>query len=37
LEKALGTGVKVSAARRGLRAELHFDDLDDLLGFAARR
>jgi ParB family chromosome partitioning protein len=37
LERALGTGVKVTAARRGIRAELHFDDLDDLLGFAAQR
>jgi len=37
LEKALGTGVRVSSARKGLRAEIHFDDLDELLAFAARR
>jgi ParB family transcriptional regulator, chromosome partitioning protein len=30
LERALGTGVTVSAARKGIRAELHFDDLDAL-------
>ena len=30
-----GTGVRVRAARRGIRAELHFDDLDELLAFAA--
>jgi ParB family transcriptional regulator, chromosome partitioning protein len=35
LERALGTGVKVTSARKGIRAELHFDDLDELLGFAA--
>jgi ParB family transcriptional regulator, chromosome partitioning protein len=35
LENALGTGVKVTSARKGIRAELHFDDLDELLGFAA--
>lgn len=34
LEQALGTGVKVRAARQGIRAELHFDDLDSLLSFA---
>ena len=34
LEKALGMGVSVRAARRGIRAELHFDDLDELLSFA---
>lgn len=34
LEQALGTGVRVRAARKGLRAELHFDDLDELLEFA---
>jgi ParB family chromosome partitioning protein len=36
LESALGHEVTVSAARRGLRAELHFDDLEDALGFARR-
>ena len=35
LESALGTAVKVRAARRGLRAELRFDDLDALLAFAS--
>lgn len=34
LESALGHEVTVSAARRGLRAELHFDDLDEALMFA---
>jgi ParB family chromosome partitioning protein len=37
LESALGTGVRVRAARRGIRAELHFDDLDELLAFARDR
>jgi len=37
LEEALGTGVRVRAARSGIRAELHFDDLDDLLSFAHSR
>ena len=41
LESALGHEVTVTAARRGLRAELHFDDLEDALsfarGFGARR
>jgi ParB family transcriptional regulator, chromosome partitioning protein len=37
LESALGTGVRVRAARRGIRAELHFDDLDGLLDFARER
>ena len=37
LEKALGHGVKVSAAKRGIRAEIHFDDLDELLAFARER
>jgi ParB family transcriptional regulator, chromosome partitioning protein len=37
LEAALGTGVRVRPARPGIRAELHFDDLDDLLAFARRR
>jgi ParB family transcriptional regulator, chromosome partitioning protein len=36
LESALGTGVKVSTARRGIRAELRFDDLDELLAFARK-
>jgi ParB family chromosome partitioning protein len=36
LESALGTGVVVKAARKGIRAELHFEDLDELLEFAAR-
>jgi ParB family chromosome partitioning protein len=34
LESALGHGIKVSAARRGIRAELRFDDLESLLSFA---
>jgi ParB family chromosome partitioning protein len=34
LESALGHGIKVTAARRGIRAELRFDDLDSLLAFA---
>jgi ParB family chromosome partitioning protein len=39
LEQALGTGVRVRAARRGIRVELRFDDLDQLHAFAraARR
>jgi ParB family transcriptional regulator, chromosome partitioning protein len=37
LEEALGTGVRVRAGRGGIRAELHFDDLDDLLAFAHSR
>jgi ParB family chromosome partitioning protein len=37
LESALGTGVRVRAARRGIRAELHFDDLEELLSFARER
>ena len=37
LEKALGTGVRVKAERKGIRAELRFDDLDALLEFARRR
>jgi ParB family transcriptional regulator, chromosome partitioning protein len=36
LRQALGTGVRVRAARRGIRAELRFDDLDELLSFAKR-
>ncbi len=34
LERALGTGVRVRSTRRGLRAEIQFDDLDELLEFA---
>ena len=34
LESALGQEVVVTAARRGLRAEIHFDDLDEALSFA---
>jgi ParB family transcriptional regulator, chromosome partitioning protein len=34
LEQALGTGVRVRAARRGIRAELRFEDLDELHAFA---
>jgi ParB family chromosome partitioning protein len=34
LEQALGTGVRVKAARRGIRAELQFDDLDQLHALA---
>jgi hypothetical protein len=36
LERALGTGVKVRAAPRGVRAELRFESLDELLDFADR-
>ena len=35
LERALGTGVKVRAARHGVRAELSFESLDELLELAA--
>src|SRR6478752_7579708 len=34
LEQALGTGVRVRAARRGIRVEMRFDDLDELHAFA---
>jgi ParB family chromosome partitioning protein len=34
LERALGTGIRVRSARKGIRAELHFDDLESLLAFA---
>jgi ParB family chromosome partitioning protein len=37
LEEALGTGIRVRAVRRGIRAELQFDDLEDLLAFARSR
>lgn len=36
LADALHIGVRVRAVRRGIRAELHFEDLDELLAFAAR-
>ena len=34
LEQALRHGVRVSAAKNGIKAELHFDSLDELLEFA---
>ena len=34
LERALGIGVRVRSARGGIRAELHFEDLEQVLGFA---
>jgi ParB family chromosome partitioning protein len=34
LEEAFGHGVSVRPARNGLRAELHFDDVDELIEFA---
>jgi ParB family transcriptional regulator, chromosome partitioning protein len=34
LEEAFGHGVKVRASKQGLRAELHFDDVDELIEFA---
>jgi ParB family transcriptional regulator, chromosome partitioning protein len=37
LESTLGRGVRIRTARRGIRAELHFDDLDELLSFARER
>jgi ParB family chromosome partitioning protein len=37
LEAALGTAVRVKHTRSGWRAELHFDDLDELLEFARQR
>jgi ParB family transcriptional regulator, chromosome partitioning protein len=36
LESALGTGVRVRSTRSGIRAELAFDDLDELLALARR-
>jgi ParB family chromosome partitioning protein len=36
LESAIGHGVRVRAARRGINAELHFDDLEELEAFATR-
>ena len=35
LEQALGTGVRVRAVRNGIRAELKFESLDELLELAA--
>jgi ParB family transcriptional regulator, chromosome partitioning protein len=37
LEGALGIDVRVRVARRGIRAELHFADLEELLAFARHR
>ena len=37
LEAALGVDVHVRPARRGIRAELQFEDLDELLAFARDR
>ena len=34
LEEAFGHGVRVRASKKGLRAELHFDDVGELLEFA---
>jgi ParB family chromosome partitioning protein len=36
LESALGHGVRIRAARRGITAELHFDDVAELEALAAR-
>lgn len=36
LQGVLGIGVTLRSARRGIRAELHFDDLDALHSFARR-
>jgi len=36
LESLLGTGVVVKTARKGYRAEIHFEDLDELRAFAKR-
>ena len=35
LERALGRDVSVTSVRRGLRAEIHFEDLEELLAAAA--
>jgi ParB family chromosome partitioning protein len=35
LERALGRDVRVSAGKRGLTAQIRFEDLDELLGLAA--
>lgn len=37
LEATLGTAVKVKPAGKGLRLEINFSDLDELLAFARRR
>jgi ParB family transcriptional regulator, chromosome partitioning protein len=37
LESALGTGVRVRAARKGFRAEIEFEDMDALRAFARER
>jgi ParB family transcriptional regulator, chromosome partitioning protein len=37
LESALGRGVKITASKRGIRAELHFEDLAELEAFAEDR
>jgi ParB family chromosome partitioning protein len=37
LEERLGTGVTVRSARKGFRAELHFESLAELLEFARKR
>jgi ParB family chromosome partitioning protein len=37
LERVLGTGVRVRVTRKGIRAELHFDDLDQLVAYARER
>jgi ParB family chromosome partitioning protein len=34
LERALGTGIRVRSVRKGVRAELHFEDLESLHAFA---
>ncbi len=34
LEEAFGHGVRVRPARKGLRAELHFEGLDELIEFS---
>jgi ParB family chromosome partitioning protein len=36
LERALGRDVRVASGSRGLRAEIHFADLDELLALAGR-
>ncbi len=36
LERALGTGVRVRSAAKGVRAELSFESIDELLEFARR-
>jgi hypothetical protein len=34
LEEAFGRGVHVRSSRKGLRAELRFEDIDELLEFS---